>query len=100
MPEALWAEAVELAEVHGVSCVCRELGLGYPALRSRIPRVSMDLQGGTEALGGGFVELGQWAGCGHIRMEVSKPNGYKLFVEASDIYGASHMLQMFLGKSS
>ncbi len=40
MPEALWNEATRLALLHGVSAVCRPLGLGYQPLRERAASAS------------------------------------------------------------
>jgi hypothetical protein len=52
MPEPLWAEAVLLAQRHGVSETSRVLGVGYVGLKRRVSRpATSTLPGPT------FVEL-------------------------------------------
>jgi len=52
MPEPLWAEAVRLAQRHGVSETARVLGVGYDGLKRRVSRpATSTLPGPT------FVEL-------------------------------------------
>lgn len=52
MPELLWAEAVLLAQRHGVSETARVLGVGYDGLKRRLSRpTTFTLPGPT------FVEL-------------------------------------------
>lgn len=41
MPEPLWAEAVLLAQRHGVSETSRVLGVGYDGLKRRVSRPAM-----------------------------------------------------------
>jgi hypothetical protein len=41
MPEPLWAEAVRLAQRHGVSETARVLGVGYEGLKRRLSRPAM-----------------------------------------------------------
>ncbi len=52
MPEPLWAEAVLLAQRHGVSETSRVLGLGYEGLKRRVSRPAMSTWPGPT-----FVEL-------------------------------------------
>lgn len=52
MPEPLWAEAVRLAQQHGVSETSRVLGVGYDGLKRRVSRSAM-----SPVPGPTFVEL-------------------------------------------
>jgi hypothetical protein len=60
MPETLWREATGLARVHGVSPVCRHVGLGYAALQKRVATAEChaeDASSPEPVLEAGFVEL-------------------------------------------
>ena len=52
MPEPLWAEAVLLAQRHGVFTTARVLGVGYDGLQRRVSRPAM-----SPVPGPTFVEL-------------------------------------------
>jgi hypothetical protein len=54
MPEPLWAEAVQLAQRHGVSETSRVLGVGYDGLKRR---VSVSRPAMSTVPGPTFVEL-------------------------------------------
>ena len=56
MPESLWLEATRLARTHGVSPVCRHVGLGYASLQKRVAATAdaLSQEPSDEA---GFVEL-------------------------------------------
>ncbi len=56
MPESLWQEATRLARTHGVSPVCRHVGLGYASLQKRVAATTgtPSHEPSDEA---GFVEL-------------------------------------------
>lgn len=99
MPRELWAEAVGLASHFGVSAVSRGLGIGYAGLRQRLGEIGEPLLK-TGVRGEDFVELGTWAGCGPMRMEVQHANGSRLRLEG--IQGASNeaalLLRIFLGE--
>ena len=56
MPETLWREATRLARVHGVSLVCRYVGLGYASLQQRVA-ARTDEPTQTPVEEAGFVEL-------------------------------------------
>jgi len=56
MPESLWHEATRLARKHGVSPVCRHVGLGYASLQKRVAAAA-DESSQESADEGGFVEL-------------------------------------------
>ena len=56
MPESLWREATRLASVHGVSPVCRHVGLSYASLQKRVDATGGDRRP-EAACGGGFVEV-------------------------------------------
>jgi hypothetical protein len=56
MPESLWQEATRLARVHGVSPVCRHVGLGYASLQKRVAAAG-DAPSHEPKDEGGFVEL-------------------------------------------
>lgn len=56
MPESLWREAAHLARVHGVSPVCRHVGLGYASLQQRVA-LSDDEPTPAPVADGGFVEV-------------------------------------------
>ena len=56
MPESLWQEATRLARTHGVSSVCRHVGLGYTSLQKRVAAAE-DGSSQEPAEEGGFVEL-------------------------------------------
>lgn len=83
MPEALWMEAAALADRYGVSAVSRALGVGYMGLRQRLGEVA-SAEKGTEAQGGGFVEVGTWPGCGRIRVEVARADGSRMKLEVME----------------
>lgn len=56
MPEPLWGEAVRLALIHGVSPVCRHVGLGYASLQQRVA-ASEDEPAPAPVDDVGFVEV-------------------------------------------
>lgn len=55
MPQPLWAEAIRLAEVHGVSPVSRQVGVDYCSLKNRTKRASK--KQGAQSSETEFVEL-------------------------------------------
>lgn len=55
MPESLWQEATRAARKHGVSPVCRHVGLGYASLQKRV--AAAEAASSEESAGEGFVEL-------------------------------------------
>lgn len=99
MPEELWCMAAELARKHGVSRVAEELGLGYTNLKNRLATGAATIKRGTEAAGGGFVELVNLAGCGQMRVEVSRPDGCQMRIELGAGLGAdvAPVVRAFLG---
>jgi hypothetical protein len=99
MPEELWRLAADLAEVHGAGRVSKQLGIGFVGLKSRMGNKDREIKRGTEFSGDGFVELVNLAGCGPIRVEVSKPDGCQLRLELSRGLGeeGALLLQTFLG---
>ena len=56
MPGSLWREATRLAREHGVSPVCRHVGLGYASLQKRVSATA-DAPSQEPADEAGFVEL-------------------------------------------
>ena len=56
MPESLWQEATRLARTHGVSPVCRHVGLGYASLQKRVAAAG-DASSHEPKDGEGFVEV-------------------------------------------
>ena len=56
MPESLWQEATRLSRKHGVSPVCRHVGLGYASLQKRVAAAE-SASSQESAEGCGFVEL-------------------------------------------
>ena len=79
MPEELWGEALGWARIYGACAISRALGIGYAGLRTRLGMGKHIQQRGTEAGGGGFVELGNlWAGSGLSTVEVIGQHGCRL----------------------
>jgi hypothetical protein len=81
MPEPLWQEAVRLALVHGVSPVCRHVGLSYGTLRKRVS-ARVDEASRAPAVEAGFVEVNaaQLLGGspGQTVLELSERDGTRL----------------------
>ena len=100
MPEELWEMAVELAQKHGVSRISVDLGLGYTGLKTRYSNKAREIERGTEANGGGFVELFNLAGCGQIRVEVNRQDGCLMRLELGSGLGldAAPIISAFLGR--
>jgi len=98
MPEELWRLSADLADVHGACRVSKILGLGYEGLKTRMGKNVREIKRGTEANGGGFVEMVNLAGCGPMRVEVSRPDGCQLRLELCRGFGieAAPLLQIFL----
>lgn len=57
IPEPLWAAAVKLAEVYGVSRISSVLGVNYQRLKRRLPPPSARAVSRSEGPGATFVEL-------------------------------------------
>jgi hypothetical protein len=97
MPEPLWAQAVELAQTHGVGPVARAVGLDYSGLKRKLERseaassavesgvgtepevpavpnefIEMDPMGILSGMSGALVELERPDGC---RVRVTLPAG-------------------------
>lgn len=105
MPAGLWSEAAGWARRFGASAVIRALGIGYVGLRQRLGEAAEPYRG-TEVRGGGFVELGTWAGppaagCGPMRVEVDRADGcqIRLEVTAGGVEAAATLLRAFLGQA-
>lgn len=96
MPEALWEVATCLAQTYGVSRVSNELGLSYAKLKMRIESLRGEVQSGTGANGGGFVELINFAGCSPIRVEVNRVDGAVMRMELTDKSIVLPFLRAFL----
>ena len=85
IPEKLWEAAARAARRHGVSGVCRALGLDYNGLRRRSELIEEE-PGKEVSAEGLFVELApmrraEGAGC---VLELQKGNGAKLRISVSD----------------
>ena len=61
IPPELWAVAVDMAKVHGLYRISKELGLDYSGLKRRLEGVGGDVQGGRADAR--FVELVATRGC-------------------------------------
>lgn len=98
MPEELWRAAADLAHIHGACRISKALGLGYVGLKNRIVSNFGEIKKGTEANGGGFVELVNLAGCGQMRVEVNRPDGCQLRIEIGAGQGldAAPVMRAFL----
>jgi hypothetical protein len=83
MPEPLWQEAVRLARVHGVSPVCRHVGLSYGTLRKRAS-AREDEPTRAPAAEAGFVEVNAAqllsGSPGQTVLELSERDGTRLTV--------------------
>lgn len=81
MPEALWREATRLAGIHGVSPVCRHVGLSYEGLRKRAS-VGQDKPDPAPGVEGSFVEVNAaqlfGGSLGQTVLELSDRDGTRL----------------------
>lgn len=83
MPEPLWAAAVEVAREHGVYAACRELGVSYTSLKSRVEARRGKASKGTSEptfveLAPGFPLVGGRVG---MVLELTASDGCKLAVQ-------------------
>jgi hypothetical protein len=100
IPDALWAEAVQAARVHGVNCVSRALGLDYNHLKRRA---------GSDAMGRGrarhsaptFVELETARSAETLAciVELEKGNGTRMRICVRDTVAVDwgKLKEAFLG---
>jgi len=88
VPEAMWAEVVEVAQVEGVEATARALGLDRARLAARITATEVAAGGPIAGeVGGGFVEIDagrlglsprtviRWEGRDGERLEVELATG-------------------------
>jgi hypothetical protein len=107
MPESLWLAATRLALTHGVSPVCRHVGLGYASLQKRVaatadaPSLEASREPADEA---GFVELSAaqllGASAAQTVLELSHRDGTRLTLRLApgsevDVLG---LVQGFCGR--
>jgi len=86
MPEALWAEAVDVAGEVGVYASARGIGIDYGSLKSRLrAREAQSIGGGEGAIQGGFVDAGSVAelATGLTTVEAVLPSGERVVVRGS-----------------
>lgn len=103
MPESLWLEATRLARAHGVSPVCRHVGLGYASLQKWVAATA-DAPSQESADEAGFVELSAahllGASAAQTVLELSDRDGTRLTLRLApgsevDVLG---LVQGFVGR--
>jgi hypothetical protein len=98
LPEALWMAAVDLASVHGVERIARELQVDCDRLAKRLPGV-MKVREETHRAESGFIELltPKVVGMSECVVELSNTRGAKMRVQFSggDMAGMVGLMQAF-----
>jgi hypothetical protein len=99
IPDAIWAQAAELAAIDGVYTVARALGLNNTALKRRLNDTPATVRAPT------FVELvgpmvGSVAGCiGECALEVESSRGARMRVVMKNVQpsGLASIIREFVG---
>ena len=95
MPKELWDQALEMAGKYGACRVSRELGIDYHKVRVQLRNFKIkEIEKGTKADGGSFVEVLGLRRSGQINVEVHKGDGSLLRIELNSNTGGSDISQI------
>ena len=95
IPNELWAEAVELARIHGISKVSSTLRLNYSKLKKQIKNASFPVKHCHDTLLP-FIELQTIPGnCGdNCVIDLKRPDGNCMTIQLQNACSASHLIQV------